>query len=98
MYSKYSSYLICIHQNQNHYMHASKLNEEPFRYYNLKLGDMYWKYSSYLICIHQNQNDYMHASKFNEEPFGYSNLKLGISLRYLKILLTTSKCDVLRHN
>ena len=52
----------------------------------------------FLSILHPPKSASLYACKANEEPFGYHNPKLGVSLRYLNILLTASKCDSLGHD
>ena len=52
----------------------------------------------FLSILHPPKSASLYACKVNEEPFGYHNPKLGVSLRYLNILLTASKCDSLGHD
>ena len=39
-----------------------------------------------------------YACKAKNEPLEYYKLRLGVSLRYIKILFTTSKCDSLGYD
>ena len=52
----------------------------------------------FLSNLHPPKSASEYACKIKDESLGYYKPRLGVSLRYLKILFTASKCDSLRHD